>query len=101
MHHAFLLVGTLQAPLPSMASLGVPAGHSFALLFLEYSHFHLYQETGPSLSLSLISLSFAEGPLFVPVLGAGNTLFLPTNLISQTEQKVVNYSGAHILAVMG
>lgn len=102
MYHTFFLMGSLQTLLPSTASSGIPDGHSFALSCLEYSHFNLYQEIGASLSLSPISFSFAEGPLFVPVLGAGNTLFLPASLISQIEQKeVVNYSVAHILAVMG
>lgn len=47
-HHAFLPMVSLQATLPSTASSGIPAGHHFVLLCLEYSHFNLYQETGCS-----------------------------------------------------
>lgn len=104
LHHVFPLVGggeSLQAPLPCTASSNIPAGCRFAFLCLAYPHFHLYQKIGASLSLSLIPLSFAEGPLFVPVLGAGNIIFFSTSLISQAEQKEVNYSVDHILTVMG
>lgn len=99
LHHVFSLGGSLQGPLPSTSSSNIPAACRFA--FLCSAHFHLYQKIGASLSPSLISLSFAEGPLFVPVLGAGNIIFLPTNLISQAEQKEVDYSVDHILTVMG
>lgn len=60
----------------------------------------LPENRGLLISLSHLT-SFAEGPLFVPVLGAGNIIFLPTSLISQAEEKEVNYSVDHILAVMG